>query len=113
MTIVFIDGFLKPHTPGSLREPAKIYLWPSDWSMLPIAFGMLMCKFCLKTFVESEIAEMSPAPWGGHSVFPNIYRDMRHPQKYTKGLTITYIFTVSPKEMVPPNLPLMETCSSS
>lgn len=33
------------------------------------------------------------SPWGGHSVFPNIYRDMRHPYKYRRGLHITYIFT--------------------
>lgn len=34
------------------------------------------------------------APWGGHGVFPNIYRDMRHPQKYGKSLWVTYLFTV-------------------
>ncbi len=28
-------------------------------------------------------------------MFPNIYRDMRHPHKYGKALRITYIFTVS------------------
>jgi solute carrier family 32 (vesicular inhibitory amino acid transporter) len=33
------------------------------------------------------------SPWGGHSVFPNIYRDMRHPYKYRKSVNITYIFT--------------------
>lgn len=33
------------------------------------------------------------SPWGGHSVFPNIYRDMRHPYKYRRGVDITYIFT--------------------
>lgn len=33
------------------------------------------------------------SPWGGHSVFPNIYRDMRHPYKYRKGVDITYVFT--------------------
>lgn len=33
------------------------------------------------------------APWGGHSVFPNIYRDMRHPYKYRKAVDITYTFT--------------------
>lgn len=33
------------------------------------------------------------SPWGGHSVFPNIYRDMRHPYKYRKGVNITYVFT--------------------
>jgi vesicular inhibitory amino acid transporter len=33
------------------------------------------------------------SPWGGHSVFPNIYRDMRHPYKYRGGVDITYAFT--------------------
>jgi solute carrier family 32 (vesicular inhibitory amino acid transporter) len=33
------------------------------------------------------------APWGGHSVFPNIYRDMRHPYKYHRAVDITYVFT--------------------
>lgn len=26
-------------------------------------------------------------------MFPNIYRDMRHPYKYRKGVNITYSFT--------------------
>jgi len=33
------------------------------------------------------------APWGGHSVFPAIYKDMRHPHKYGRALKYTYIFT--------------------
>ena len=33
------------------------------------------------------------SPWGGHSVFPNIYRDMRHPYKYRRSVDITYLFT--------------------
>lgn len=33
------------------------------------------------------------SPWGGHGVFPNIYRDMRHPHKYTRALKITFSFT--------------------
>ncbi|KAI9677642.1 MAG: hypothetical protein M1817_006597 [Caeruleum heppii] len=73
--IVFLDGLLKIHTPGSLREPAETHLFPRSWSTLPLSFGLLM------------------SPWGGHSVFPNIYRDMRHPKKYQKGLAITYTFT--------------------
>jgi vesicular inhibitory amino acid transporter len=32
------------------------------------------------------------SPWGGHSVFPNIYRDMRHPYKYRKAVDTTYGF---------------------
>jgi vesicular inhibitory amino acid transporter len=42
---------------------------------VPLSFGLLM------------------SPWGGHSVFPNIYRDMRHPYKYRKAVDITYVFT--------------------
>lgn len=72
---VFVDGFIKPHQPGSLREPAMTYLFPANWGTLPLSFGLMM------------------SPWGGHGVFPNIYRDMRHPHKYSKGVNITYIFT--------------------
>ncbi|MDI1492429.1 MAG: hypothetical protein OHK93_003643 [Ramalina farinacea] len=64
VTLIFVDGFIKPHFPGSLRDPSMESLSPKRWSDLPLSFGLLM------------------SPWGGHSVFPNIYRDMRHPQKY-------------------------------
>jgi vesicular inhibitory amino acid transporter len=77
VVIVFIDGFIKPHSPGSLREPAKTYAFPERWSTLPLSFGLLM------------------SPWGGHSVFPNVYRDMRHPMKYGKALNYTYISVYS------------------
>lgn len=75
--IVFIDGFIKPDSPGSLRQPAPTHAFPQQWSALPLSFGLLM------------------SPWGGHSVFPNIYRDMRHPLKYGKALNYTYVFTYS------------------
>ncbi|TKA28990.1 hypothetical protein B0A50_03402 [Salinomyces thailandicus] len=74
---IFLDGLLKPHPQGSLREPAPTHLFPQNWMTLPIAFGIMM------------------SPWGGHSVFPNIYRDMRHPYKYRKAINTTYIFTSS------------------
>jgi vesicular inhibitory amino acid transporter len=77
VAIVFIDGFIKPHSPGSLREPARTYAFPEHWSTLPLSFGLLM------------------SPWGGHSVFPNIYRDMRHPMKYGKALNYTYVSVYS------------------
>jgi len=72
---ILLDGLLKGTSPGSLREPATTHLWPQNWLTLPIALGILM------------------SPWGGHSVFPNIYRDMRHPYKYRRGVNVTYIFT--------------------
>ncbi|KAI9768451.1 MAG: hypothetical protein M1840_004860 [Geoglossum simile] len=75
VSITFIDGLIKPHAPGSLREPMPTHLFPEHWSTLPLSFGLIM------------------SPWGGHSVFPNIYRDMRHPKKYNKSLKITYTST--------------------
>ncbi|KAB5570340.1 transmembrane amino acid transporter protein-domain-containing protein [Coniochaeta sp. 2T2.1] len=73
--ILILDGFIKPTAPGSLIEPAKTYLFPANWLTLPLSFGLLM------------------SPWGGHSVFPNIYRDMRHPYRYPQALKITFSFT--------------------
>lgn len=75
VTAVFIDGLIKPHTPGSLREPATTHLFPSNWLTLPISFGLLMSLF------------------GGHSVTPNIYRDMRHPYKYHRAVNWAWTFT--------------------
>ncbi|KAL4959160.1 putative transporter [Aspergillus stella-maris] len=77
VVITCIDGFVKPHAPGSLRQPAQTYLFPENWATLPLSFGLIM------------------SPWGGHGVFPNIYRDMRHPHKYGRSLWATYIFTYS------------------
>ena len=76
ITLIFIAGGLKQHRPGSLREPAFTTLWPTRWSDLPLAFGLLM------------------APWGGSAVYPSIYRDMRHPAKFAKSLNYTYCFTL-------------------
>ncbi|KAL1304503.1 hypothetical protein AAFC00_003492 [Neodothiora populina] len=74
---VVVDGLIKPDSPGSLRQPMKTFLFPEHWQTIPLSFGLLM------------------SPWGGHSVFPNIYRDMRHPYKYRRGVNITYAFTAT------------------
>jgi len=75
LLIVFVDGFLKPHSPGSLLQVAKTHAFPKNWRTIPLSLGLFM------------------APWGGHSVFPAIYKDMRHPHKYGKAVWYTYIFT--------------------
>lgn len=75
--LICLDGLIKPDSPGSLRQPAHTTLFPENWATLPLSFGLIM------------------SPWGGHGVFPNIYRDMRHPRKYGKSLWATYIFTFS------------------
>ncbi|KFG82592.1 putative transporter [Metarhizium anisopliae] len=73
--IVIVDGLVKQHTPGSLWEPARTYLLPSNWLSLPLAYGLMA------------------SPWGAHSVFPSIYRDMRHPHKWSKGVNVTFSFS--------------------
>ncbi|KAJ4133697.1 hypothetical protein NW768_005285 [Fusarium equiseti] len=75
VVIVIIDGFYKPDYPGSLREPATTYLFPENWLAVPLAYGLLA------------------SPWGAHSVFPSIYRDMRHPYKWGKAVNITFSFS--------------------
>lgn len=72
---IWVDGLIKADAPGSIRQPMTQYLFPDNWMTVPLSLGLLM------------------SPWGGHSVFPNIYRDMRHPYKYRRGVDITYIFT--------------------
>lgn len=76
--IALVAGSLKKHSPGSLRDTATTYAWPQHWAALPLSFGLIM------------------ALWTGHSVFPNIYRDMRHPPKYGPGLKYVFGFVVSP-----------------
>ncbi|KAI1431923.1 transmembrane amino acid transporter [Xylaria sp. CBS 124048] len=74
--VVVLDGLIKQTAPGSLIQPAVTHLFPENWLALPLSFGLLM------------------SPWGGHSVFPNIYRDMRHPQKFKQALNYTFSFTM-------------------
>lgn len=73
--IVLFDGIYKQTAPGSLWEPMTTWLMPQNWMTVPLSIGIFM------------------APWGGHAVFPNIYRDMRHPNKYGKCLVTTYQIT--------------------
>lgn len=47
VAITCIDGFIKPHAPGSLREPAQTHLLPENWGTVPLSFGLIMCKWCV------------------------------------------------------------------
>jgi solute carrier family 32 (vesicular inhibitory amino acid transporter) len=76
MALVVFDGVSLDKGLGSLHEPRATFVWPTGaWSTF-YAWGILM------------------APWGGHSVFPNIYRDMRHPYHFRRAVNITYLFTL-------------------
>ncbi|KJZ73369.1 hypothetical protein HIM_07163 [Hirsutella minnesotensis 3608] len=73
--IVIANGLLKRDTPGSLWEPASTHLLPTNWLSVPLAYGLLA------------------SPWGAHCVFPSIYRDMRHPHKWEKGVNVAFSFS--------------------
>ncbi|KAI8908207.1 transmembrane amino acid transporter protein-domain-containing protein [Powellomyces hirtus] len=75
LVIIMYDGLSTTESPGSLLVPAETHLWPRDWNAVPLAIGLIMAGFC------------------GHSVFPNIYRDMEQPAKYTKMLNSSYVIT--------------------
>lgn len=74
--IIAADGLIKHESPGSLWEPATTYILPSNWLSLPLAYGLIA------------------SPWGAHSVFPSVYRDMRHPIKWNKAVDVTFSFSV-------------------
>ncbi|KAI5958199.1 hypothetical protein KGF57_002554 [Candida theae] len=73
--VVVICGFLIDKSPGSLLEFAPTAAWPTSAKNLFFSFGIFMM------------------PWGGHPVFPELYRDMRHPQKFTHASNISFSVT--------------------
>lgn len=77
IVVVFADGVYKRDAPGSLRDPLPTDWIPNHWSTLPLALGLFM------------------APFGGHGVFPQVYRDMRDRRQFAKSIWISYSFTVA------------------
>ncbi|RKP28136.1 transmembrane amino acid transporter protein-domain-containing protein [Syncephalis pseudoplumigaleata] len=75
--VVVIDGLSKPSAPGSLWQWAPIHAMPAQWSQLPLSFGLLMAGFA------------------GHAVFPNLYKDMRQPRKFSSMANIAYLITLA------------------
>ncbi|KAH3680142.1 hypothetical protein WICMUC_000543 [Wickerhamomyces mucosus] len=72
---ILVSGFLKSDSPGSLLQFMPTNLWPETIADALIAIGVLM------------------APFGGHSIFPNLKVDMRHPHKFKDCLQVTYLIT--------------------
>ncbi|CAG8680233.1 15271_t:CDS:2, partial [Dentiscutata heterogama] len=69
--VVIINGFTIDEQPGSLFNPMKTELWPTDLNTLPLSFGLIIAGFA------------------GHSVFPSIYLNMKTPSKYLKAINIS------------------------
>ncbi|EGV65077.1 hypothetical protein PSN45_004972 [Yamadazyma tenuis] len=78
VVLIFICGFTTPDSPGSLINPMPINLFPTNGSVVDVllSIGMFM------------------APWGGHPVFPELYKDMKHSFKYERSCGISFTFTV-------------------
>ena len=75
LVILVVDGLTTIESPGSLLVPADTHLLPNDWYPVPLAIGLIMAGFC------------------GHSVFPNLYRDMKEPKHYNAMVDHSYIVT--------------------
>lgn len=75
LVLITVCGFLSNESPGSLLNPSSTYLWPSSFPEVILSLGVFM------------------APWGGHPVFPELYRDMRHPKNYNHCCNISFLFT--------------------
>lgn len=56
LTLVVVDGLLKSTCPGSLRDPATTHAFPTQWSTLPLSFGLLMCNPACHTSLFRVIA---------------------------------------------------------
>ncbi|KAJ3316000.1 hypothetical protein HDV04_000208 [Boothiomyces sp. JEL0838] len=74
--ILSFDGLTKKESPGSILQSADISANPPLYAPIPLSFGLLMAGFC------------------GHSVFPQIYHDMKQPEKYPKLLNLSYLIVV-------------------
>ncbi|KAK6454535.1 transmembrane amino acid transporter protein-domain-containing protein [Scheffersomyces xylosifermentans] len=75
IVIIIICGVLVDSSPGSLIMPAATNLWPSKAEHVLLSLGIFM------------------APWGGHPVFPELYRDMRHPKKFSHCCNVSFAIT--------------------
>lgn len=81
--MVFLSGLITNEQPGSLLNPAKTYMLPEHWGQVPLRYGRPNSQITLHLLMYRSLGILI-SPWGGHSVFPNIYRDMRHPYKFGK-----------------------------
>lgn len=74
LVLIVISGLLvKKGDEGSLLGPSATSLWPSSLLEVLLSIGIFM------------------APWGGHPVFPELYKDMRHPKKFNNCCNVTFL----------------------
>lgn len=72
--IILFDGFYKAEAPGSIREPMPTHWGPETTNMNWLGgVGLILAGF------------------GGHSVFPSIARDMKHPESADRVFNIAFV----------------------
>ncbi|KZT30339.1 hypothetical protein NEOLEDRAFT_1173781 [Neolentinus lepideus HHB14362 ss-1] len=81
VAVIFIDGFSKKNSPGSLWQPAETNVGIHSTGELGIAFGLFMAGF------------------SGHAVIPSLARDMVDPGQFDVMIdwaffTATFIYSV-------------------
>ncbi|CAI5757714.1 unnamed protein product [Candida verbasci] len=70
--LIFICGINGVKSPGSLLNPASTNLYPSSFKNLLFSMGLYLVIY------------------GGAPVFPELYRDMRHPKKFSNCANISF-----------------------
>ena len=88
--ILFLDGLIKPDTPGSLREPAQTYLFPENWLTLPLSFGILICT-------QPGVPSSLPFFHYDHILSTVLHTDMSSTVRRTFRLSIVSISSILPK----------------
>jgi hypothetical protein len=73
IAVVFVDGFTKRDTPGSLWSPADTSLEVKNLSELGIAFGLFMAGF------------------SGHAVIPSLAKDMINPLEFDRMINWAFV----------------------
>lgn len=71
--VILFQGFYRSESPGSILDPLPTHPFPQTFMSMPIAFGVVMSALV------------------SHSIFPSIYRGMRHPKKFSLAINIGYV----------------------
>lgn len=75
LVLLVICGIVNKTSPGSLISPEQTGIWPSDFKNLLFSLGIMM------------------APWGGHPVFPELFKDMKQPVLYDTCCNVSFGLT--------------------
>jgi solute carrier family 32 (vesicular inhibitory amino acid transporter) len=73
VAVVFIDGFSKRTSPGSLWEFAPTSILPGHLGELGISFGLFMAGF------------------SGHAVIPSLAKDMADPTRFDEMINWAFV----------------------